>query len=781
MEKKIQSAAFMPQKTNKASENLKQSLNDLSYQDLVTLLSAQRSIPAKGYENKTQSSLDKTLHIGLQNPLQKSPVTGSESVRQGAALSGYFPTSEGVKSIGLKKQPIDPSSASKKEETEEMSGAPLVLSDQEEQRLVHLWSRRIREAEKAYKSYFDVVKKARQAYKADQKNSLLSSTSIYGAYNIFWSGIETQKPFLYFKRPKLYVERVNKLASSIEQAACKILEKALEWDLLQFDFDSVVKYVRNDYLISGCGVLWEKYCPTFKKLSADKKSETSIDVKDNEVVISDYIDPSYFLIDPHHVGIWEEATWIAKKLFMTHGEIKEQFGKQAFELLEIDFVTQDKQTDQSVCVYEIWDKITKRVYWLALDYPAHFLKVLDDPLKVNGFFPCPKPIFATLTNDSLIPVPDFSMIQQMLEELNGVTERMRLTMQALKVSGVYDSAFHKLGDIFEKDITLVALTDFDKLKSAGGIRGVIDFIPIEQYISALEALSRRREDIIASIFEITGVSDIMRGNSTQAETATAVVKKTNFGTLRNQDRQNDMQRFICDLYRLKAEIICEHFSAETLRRFFNAEEGYSEEILNAAVDLLKSEKMRGMTLHIETEGVLNAEQDMEKTLSAVQSITKMIAEGLPAVSAQPLLLPLYKQMIMAVAGMMPQARLFESVLDQTFTSIEADLKKEQEQPIAQEMSFIERLNNKRMTLEFEIEKEKNALKSRELDIKEAEARAKVAVTDKELALDYQMKKRVADKAKEKSSVEKKPVIFEKENIPFQGADEATPFFLNERR
>ena len=117
---------------------------------------------------------------------------------------------------------------------------------------------------------------------------------------------------------------------------------------------------------------------------------------------------------------------------------------------------------------------------------------------------------------------------------------MKLTMQALKVSGAYDNSFPELADILSKDVTLVSVSDFSKLRESGGIRGIIDFVPLEQYVAALEQLAKRRQDVINNIFEITGVSDIMRGSSSGADTATAIIKKTNFGTLRNQDRQNDM-------------------------------------------------------------------------------------------------------------------------------------------------------------------------------------------------------------------------------------------------
>lgn len=609
--------------------------------------------------------------------------------------------------------------------------------------LVKSWQDKINRAEKKYKEYADLVDETRAFYKAGKngKKSLKAD-------NIFWSGIETQKPFLYFKRPKPYLERVNKIASPVEQVACKILERALEWDLSQFDFDSMAKYVRNDYLISGCGILWEQYMVQTRQVEINPGVIS--EEKEDEVVLTTYVDPKEFLIDTDKVGIWEKADWIAKKIFMTKSEVIEQFGEKAQNLIT-DFTVSDKENDwkKEICVYEVWDKTTRCVYWLVKESPHDFLKVVEDPLKLNNFFPCPKPIFATLTNDSLIPVPDYMMIKKMLDELNGVTERMRLTMQALKVSGVYDNSFHNLGDIFEKDITLVSLSDFDKLKNAGGIKGVIDFVPIDQYITALQALAQRRDDLTQQIFDITGVSDIMRGNADPNETATAVSKKTNFGTLRNQDRQNDMQRFICDLYRIKAEIICEMFDAVKLAAFIQEQDGYDPQLVMEAISLLKTDKMRGMILNIETDVVFNQEQEAQKTLESVQTLSKMIAEALPVVSQQKLLLPLYKQMVSAVVSTVPHARLFESVLEKTFSQIEAELN-QPPTPVQPPVDPRIEIESKKVQNQYEVDKEKNALKAREIDIKQQAEEQKLALTNKEMELQADLK--AAQIAKEAEGV-----------------------------
>lgn len=603
--------------------------------------------------------------------------------------------------------------------------------EESQQELVRKWQDKITRSEKIYDDYYKLIEETREFYKAGYKSNKLIDKS---SYNIFWSSIETQKPFLYFLQPQPCVSRSSKSSNPIQALACKIMEKAIEWDLSQFDFDSVIKYARNDYLISGCGILWEQYKPTFKSILNEE--EEAVEIKEDEVVISEYVDPKNFLADTDKVGIWEDLTWIAKRTFMTKEEVIRNFGEEVRPLIIVE--DNEKEKNKEACIYEIWDKSKKKIYWMYKECTTQFLKVSEDFLHLPSFFPCPKPIFATLTNDSIIPRPDYAMIKTMLDELNGINTRMRLTMKALKVSGVYDNSFSKLADIFEKDVTLVSIGDFDKLKNAGGLKGVIDFLPIEQYVVALEQLARRREDVVQQIFDITGVSDIMRGNSNPNETATAVNKKTNFGTLRNQDRQNDMQRFICDLYCTKGNIICEQFSEEKLISFLNPDESVDSNIVSQAIALLKTEKMRGMSLKVETETVFNQEQEIKQTMDGVKAVSEMIQMAFGIVSQQPLLLPLYRQMISAVVATMPKARSFETAIETSFAAIEKQLNTPPE-PTPPQQTPADQINAEKVKNQFEIDKEKNAIKEKEINMKEQEVMTKLELTNKEMDLQASLK------------------------------------------
>ena len=591
----------------------------------------------------------------------------------------------------------------------------------ENKELYDKWKDRITKAENAYQNYHDLVKEIRQYYKGEKSKN---------KDNIYWSSIETLKPFLYFKKPEPYVERKQRTTNPVEAVACKILANALKWNLEQFDFDSVIKYMRNDYLLSGLGLVYEKYCPKFKTISTgvmtpDIMEVQEITVKAGEVVETQYIDPEKLIADSEKVGIWEDCTWIARKIDMTKREVMEQFDKN-----DEDLDGEEDSDEKNTIVYEIWDKANRQILYFSKDFNGEMLKVVDDVFGLKDFFPFPRPIMTSCTNNSIIPVPDYSQIKPLLDELDGLTTRTRLIMKAIKVSGCYDSSFSKLEDIFDKDVTLVSISDFDRLKEAGGLAGVIDFIPIQQYVVALQALAQRRAELVQAIYEITGVSDVMRGNSDPYETATAVTKKTNFGTLRNQDRQNDMQRFITELLQIKAEIICEQFSEETLAQFAGDED---PRIVMQAVRLLKQERLRGMVLGIETDSTFNQEAESMKMVESIRVITEMIKSAFDIVSAQPLLLGLYRQMMGSLVATMPNARQFEKTIEDVFAKVEQQLAQPKEPQPNPELIKIQN--------DFEIKKEQNKLKAEEIVLKKQVEDNKLMLTNKEMDAQIALKEK----------------------------------------
>ena len=605
-----------------------------------------------------------------------------------------------------------------------------------------IWIDRISKAKKEWQKYHDLIKEIREYYRNKKANN---------KQNIFWSSIETLKPFIYFKAPVPYVERKSKVSNPVEDAACVILEKALIQNLETQDFDGVIKYARNDYLLSGLGLTFEKYVPTFKTvetLSIDEQGNAvavQADVLESAKVETTYLDPQKLIFDCSNVSVWEDCEWVAQEIEMAKKDVIDQFGEEVASKILDGTTDLGEELERPTSVYRIWDKKDGLILYVSKEYRDDYLRVDQDILKIEGFYPFAKPVFATLANDGLIPVPDYSEIKCQLDELDGINSRMKLTMQAIKVSGAYDGSFPELANILDKDVSLVSVSDFEKIREKGGIAGLVNFMPIGQYIEALQALAERRAQLMNAIYEITGVSDIMRGNSDPNETATAVTQKTNFGTLRNQDRQNDFQRFLTDILKIKAEIICEMFTPEMLSVY--ADQNTPIEIVTAAIDLLKTDKIRNLLLGIETDVSFTQSGEAEKALSAVKTIHELVTSSFEVISAQPALLPLYKQMVQSVVVTLPNTRQFTAAIDETFSRIEAELSQPDEKDESTSPDMIraqadmmraqaEQMKNAN---ELQVKQQANAIKEQEVQLKKQAEDNKVMMANKEAEMQYALK------------------------------------------
>jgi hypothetical protein len=92
----------------------------------------------------------------------------------------------------------------------------------------------------------------------------------------------------------------------------------------------------------------------------------------------------------------------------------------------------------------------------------------------------------------------------------------------------------------------------------GGIKGQVDWVPIDQVVNAIGHLRQYRQDKVMQIYEVLGISDIMRGSSKASETAAAQQIKAQFGSTRIQLKQFYIADWITQALRIKAEIICKH-------------------------------------------------------------------------------------------------------------------------------------------------------------------------------------------------------------------------------
>lgn len=416
-------------------------------------------------------------------------------------------------------------------------------------------------------------------------------------FNILWSNVQTLMPALYARTPKPDVERRFKDQDDTGRLAATLLERCLSYSLDctedESDFDAVIKAVVEDKLLPGRGTARVLYVPHF----GDEIEDEFADAEVSDVVVAGPGDkpeplrkvvgeealPSYVFWEDYREGparTWREVPWVRYRAYMTRDELIKRFGRKKGKRVNLDYAPSDSHRDKQLkdappdiykkaTVHEVWDKSKLRVIWYAPATPDLILDEVDDPLGLPGFFPSPNPLFGTTTNNKRIPVPDFIEYQDQAIELDNLTGRIDKLTQALKVSGVYPgSSKQVLQQLIDQgtENRLIPVEDWMAFVDKGGLANMIQWMPIKEIAETLIRLYDARDRVKQMLYEITGIGDIIRGDTQPDETATAQRLKSNFVTRRISPKQKEVARFARDMLRLMAAVIAGHFSAETISK-----------------------------------------------------------------------------------------------------------------------------------------------------------------------------------------------------------------------
>lgn len=314
-----------------------------------------------------------------------------------------------------------------------------------------------------------------------------------------------------------------------------------------------------------------------------------------------------------------------------------------------------KQPPATTTIWKVWHKKSRQYLVFAQDYSEGPIARQDDPTQLEGFFPMPEPMYSVRTNGTWIPKPEFLMYQDQANELDIIVNRLRNLVNALKIRGVYDKAMDelaKISDLYKApDLTFFPIPDFRSLAEKGGLEHLIDTIPLEGVAAAIQALRERETELKQEIYELYGVADIMRGATEASETLGAQQLKAQYGGLRISTRQERFQTFVRDVLRIKAELIAEHFDADTLRLMTGIQvipdaqfammqqqqaipaAAVKQSEFDQAIQILKSDKLRGFKVDIETDSTIPVDrmQDQQNRIAFIQAVGQYLTGVIPAV------------------------------------------------------------------------------------------------------------------------------------------------------
>lgn len=448
----------------------------------------------------------------------------------------------------------------------------------------------------------------------------------------------------------------------IGKAAAQIIQRAIAYSVDAYDFDSLMSSIVLDVLLPGRGVAIVKYVPTFgKEPLKDPAGKPLVGddgqpllPKEYEEVRCDYVEWDMFRVSP--AKRWSKVRWVAYGELYTRDDLIKAFGEKGRKC-SLDWKPADKEDNDELfkraLVWAIWNKSDRKVYFVSKGFSDGPLLVVQDPLNLEGFFPCPKPAYSVWTTTSTVPVPEYFQYQDQAIELDTITQRIDALVSELRFRGVRDASFPELEKLSTAgDGEFIPMENLAGFMEKGGIEKLMLNAPIATIADVILGLYDQRERVLQIIYQITGLSDIVRGASKASETATAQEIKGRYANVRIAPRQKDIAKFARDLFRMKAEIFAEKFDATTLKLMTGPDVWMVEQdvpdpaqpgkMVKQKVDatdqimaLLRNEKLRGFRVDVETDSTVqpDASEEQKNRIEFLSAVAGFVTQIAPAVAS----------------------------------------------------------------------------------------------------------------------------------------------------
>lgn len=564
------------------------------------------------------------------------------------------------------------------------------------------------EASKDYKAWVSWAKKSRDRYLLRREgDDAIDTNAMRSRYNMFWANVELLKPYLYPGTPKPIVTQRSDDNNPVANTASQVIERVLSYMVQEHGFGASMRSARDDYLLVARGVVWVRYEPQFAQIPSlpttitdDAQVEPVREMKVFEETRPEYIHWTDF--GHTDARTWEEVVAVWRRVRLRKSQVESYFGGEIAAKVAYDAATlrsEDNGTDGDrdtapdgiepmATIYEVWDKDRRKVCFVSKGV-ADYLKEVDDPLGLPSFFPCSKPIYGTLGNHDLFPVSDYRQYITQLREMDSLTSRIIALTDAVRASGVYDSEFPELKDLLNsgKDNVLIPVTNWAALAQKGALDGSISLIPMKEIADTLLTLYEAREKVKQDAYEITGLSDILRGATAPQETATAQKIKSSYVTRRLAEKQDEISRFVRNTIDIMGSIVCRLFDADTLKmmsgmQLLTVAEKQSlpmlqqlganlpSAVMEAAqhptweevIAFIRDEPERRFQVTIETDSTVDQSEQQQQAMGFLQMVGGFLQQ---AKEAPPQLAPLLGQMLEWAVRRFPIGRDLQDAIADT--------------------------------------------------------------------------------------------------------------------
>jgi hypothetical protein len=621
--------------------------------------------------------------------------------------------------------------------------------------IASFWQVQLALADRDQQDWVKEAKTVVQRYRAEQASA--SKRNEAKKFNILFSNTEVLKAALYGKAAKPDVRRRFADKDPTARMAADVIERALVTAAEAYDVDKCIGPALHDHLLPGRGTVRVEYTPVFgERPQVDPMTGQPFLDEEGQPVMERFIQDQivrerYVYWEDYRqqpARSWEGVGWQAFRHLFTREDLEDLIenkpqGSQTFAdpaLVPLNWEpdTGDKKKIpehfKKCEAWEIWDKAKKQRVWIVKGYDKP-LRVDEDPYGLQEFFSAPEPLRSIEDTETLVPTPEFLEYRDQADDLDEVTGRISRLTRALKRRGVYNKTVEELRRLARAgDNEFIPVDNYTALMEKGGLAAQFQTEDIQPISVVLRELYVQRDQLIQGIYEITGIADVMRGASDPNETLGAQKLKAQFGSTRLKKRQRAVQKWIRDIYKLKAEIMAEHFEPDVLSQMTG------QEVPQEVVDLLRSDKLRSYRIDVETDSTVfeDAEADKAATNEMLMAVAGFLEKGMPVVQQVPQMGPLVFEMISIGVRSFKEGRKIEDILEQTAEQLaQAQQQKEQNpEPDPEAEKAKVEMEGKQMDHQMAQESHQMDMQKKQVDLQTTQAKSQAEL--QKLAIQQQM-------------------------------------------
>jgi hypothetical protein len=234
-----------------------------------------------------------------------------------------------------------------------------------------------------------------------------------------------------------------------------------------------------------------------------------------------------------------------------------------------------------------------------------------------------------------------------------------------------------------------------------------------------------------------GIADIQRGQTDPNETLGAQIIKSNNAAGRLKTMQHAVVDFATSLLSIKAQIICNHFTDETLIQISGAMQlsPQDQQYIPQAIELLRNQAAKNFRIEVTSDSMIYQDEQQEKAdrMQFLQAMSGFMQQAVPMMQAQPELAPMAMEMLKFGVTAFKAGKQLEGIIDQTADELRTQAEQMKGQPKPpppeiqkaqmdsqakmQQMQMQAQLEQQKLQAQMQLEKAKQEYQAQENQLK----------------------------------------------------------------